>query len=80
MYELTRGLVALTLSLTQVGSRTLVEHRNAPLGTVDHGKFEKKWTQVMAYPSFLLEAMDLNRTWFNARCATILNLDAVGNG
>ena len=80
MYELTRGLVALTLTLTQVGSRTLLEHRSNPIGTVDHAQFEKKWAQVMAYPSFLLEAMDLNRSWFNERCANILNLESVGNG
>jgi hypothetical protein len=80
MYELTRGLVALTLSLTQMGARTLVEHRKATSGVVDHTQFEKKWDQMMAYPSFLLEALDLNRTWFNERCADILNLESVGNG
>ena len=79
MYNLSKGLCALVLSVVSVGQTQLPEHRGSR-GEVDIKNFENKWQALLRYPAFLLEAMDINRTWFEERCAQVLSLDSLGNG
>lgn len=79
MHELAKGLVGLTLAVVQVGDHVLTEHRT-DAGKVNPAAFQTKWEEMLRYPSFLLEAMDLNRVWFVERCSNALSMDEVGNG
>lgn len=78
-YALARGLVHLTLTLTSVGKQKFPEHRDE-YGQVKEELFEKKHRALLKYPTFLIEALDIQRLWFVERCAKVLSVDAVGNG
>ena len=79
MHELARGLVGLAMSVVAVGDRPLTEHRDDN-GKVSSAAFAKKWDELLKYPSFMLEAMDVNRAWFLERCSQALSMESVGNG
>lgn len=79
MNELAKSLVSLTLCIVGVSGRNLPEHRNRK-GGVDLPTFERKWEELLKYPGFLLEAMDINRVWFLERCADSLKVADLGNG
>lgn len=79
MNELAKSLVSLTLTIVGVTGRELPEHRTKK-GGVDTPSFERKWSVLLKYPGFLLEAMDINRVWFLERCASSLKVEDLGNG
>jgi len=80
LYNLIRSLGAMVLSVTRIAKTSLPEHRNSETGEVDKEKFAEKWRVVLRWPGFILEAVDINRTWFEERCAKLLSVEAVGNG
>jgi len=79
MYAMTSSLVALTLSMIQVGKTNLPECRGE-YGDVNEKLFTQKWKACLKWPAFILEAADINRVWFEERCSKLLNVAAVGNG
>jgi len=79
IYAMTRSLAALTLSVVSVGKQKMPECRTEG-GSVDDKLFETKWRALLRWPGFVLEAADINRVWFEERCAQLLDVGAVGNG